>query len=170
MKKNICQKCRECCVFAEDEKYFAPIFTFDEVKKVLHLGHHKKIFTQYKKFKNIFQIKLIKSKSKKNHFVCPLLNEKKHLCLIYKNRPIDCKIWPLILIKDLDETKNKLVLKRFAKTFCRITKTMPGSEYKIYLKKLLSWFDDEKNKKILKKYSDLAWSQQSGTHYIKKLT
>lgn len=159
--KKTCQNCRRCCQFNEDEIYFAPIFTQDEMNLIKSQGYFIDAFKPHKHSHDVFQIKLLAPKN-----VCPYLNENNHLCKIYDFRPPDCKIWPLVVMKDRAAQKTLLA---YLNSLCPITNHMNNAAHKQYIKKLEAWFDDSNFIETYRKYPDLIWDYEPDTIIIKVL-
>jgi len=156
---NICQKCRGCCKFEKSDVYFSPLFTKEEIEKI---GADKKMFK--KRGKDVFQIKLVRSKMQKNIFVCPFLDEETHLCKIYVNRPFDCKFWPFIFMRD----GNSLLLGCFKKDYCEITKSMSDEEFGKYLSSVFDWIKANKIDELIEKHPDLIWDKEDDVIILKE--
>lgn len=159
--KNNCIRCQGCCKFLEEDIYFAPLFTRDEIKKIKGKNQQN----HFKKYKDVFQVKLVPSKKEKGMFVCPFLNEDEHLCKIYSLRPLDCKLWPVIFMKD----KDKIVLACFKKHMCTLTNKMKDNEFEDFVSKKLDWIKKEKALETLKKHPGLVWDFEANTFIIKKI-
>ncbi|MEA2037346.1 MAG: YkgJ family cysteine cluster protein [Nanoarchaeota archaeon] len=151
--KDHCQRCKGCCKFAEDETYFAPIFTKEEKEKV---------DANFKKYKSIYQIEL---KKQGNIYVCPLLDND-HLCTIYNMRPFDCKIWPFIFMKDQN---NNLVLACFDKDLCPHVEDMSEEEFNQLKNNTLDWIEENNIINFIKKNKDLIWPYEEDTFIIKEI-
>jgi Fe-S-cluster containining protein len=158
---NVCQKCRGCCKFKKDDEYFAPLFTKNELEKI---KANKKMFIR--RSKNVYQIKLVKSKIDKDILVCPFLDEESHLCKIYANRPFDCKFWPFIFMKE----KEKIQLGCFEKEFCLITKTMSNEEFKNYLNSVFDWIEKNKVLYLIKEHPSLIWEKEKDVIVLKEFS
>lgn len=155
--KASCEKCRTCCKFKKDEKYFAPLFTDEEVEKILKkIKVNPPLFKKYKKFENIFQIRL--KKISKDLFVCPFYNQSTAMCKIYRLRPIDCLIWPFFVARSKDG--KRVLLFRFERACCLACKEADKNEFNLLqdrIKKLVS------SKKIIdfyKKHKGLIWNYE----------
>lgn len=90
LDKSTCAKCRLCCSFVKSDAWETPVFTktdFDYnenwFKKYGYNSHTLKL-----EFKDDAEIKL-----------CPYLNENTGCTLSEADKPFDCKIWPLRLMK-----------------------------------------------------------------------
>lgn len=81
MKRNICtrNKCIKCCIET------SMILSNDDIKSIEGMGYDKNYFVRIKEG-------WLKLKNKNGR--CVFHNGK--ICLIYKNRPEGCKIYPLI--------------------------------------------------------------------------
>ncbi|MEO0281743.1 MAG: YkgJ family cysteine cluster protein [candidate division WOR-3 bacterium] len=158
---NICQSCRGCCKFKKDEEYFSPVFTKNEIQNA---KIKKKMFK--KKSDNVFQIKLVKSKIG-DYLICPFLDEKTHLCKIYINRPMDCKLWPIIFM--FDKKKKDVLIACFDKSFCKILEKMDEDEFEKYKNNVLEFIKSNKILDQLKEHKELIWDYESDTFVIAKI-
>ncbi|OGJ46605.1 hypothetical protein A2229_05145 [Candidatus Peregrinibacteria bacterium RIFOXYA2_FULL_33_7] len=164
--KRTCQACKTCCKFEKEDIYFAPIFSKNEIDLLISKGVKKELFKTHKNSKNVLQIKLIKSKENSKIYNCPFLKVKQGLCKIYENRPLDCKIWPLMVMKDKDSPKNFLVYFDYS---CKITEQMTKEENEEFLKKLVQWFDESNFIETFKKNPDLIWNFETQAIPIKEI-
>ncbi|MBU5689753.1 MAG: YkgJ family cysteine cluster protein [Candidatus Aenigmatarchaeota archaeon] len=158
---NICQECRGCCKFSKDDEYFSPVFTKKEIENA---KINRKMFKQ--KSKNVFQINLIKSKLG-NYLVCPFLDEETHLCKIYANRPMDCKLWPIIFM--FDKNGKDIFLACFDKSFCKILENMSEDEFIEYKKNVMEFIKSNKLIYQLKEHKELIWNYEKDTFLIAKI-
>lgn len=163
-KKSSCTSCKECCKFYEEHLYFAPTFTKEEIASVK--GIDKKLFKPFKRSKNVFQIKLAKSKENKKLYVCPLLDEKKHLCSIYGKRPIDCRMWPFMFVKD---KKNQVFLACFEKDACPIMDKMDEKSFKAMISSATAKMKKDKVAKIIKEHPAIIWDYEDDTFLVCRL-
>jgi len=163
---NPCQKCRGCCKFLTEDKYFATLFTDKEIETLKSKGVFKDVFKPYRKSKKVFQIQLIKSEADKKMWVCPYLDEKSHLCQIYEVRPLDCKLWPFIFM--LDKNKN-VILACFKKNMCQITENMNKIEFKKYTDDWLAECVEKYNIfEFINLYPEFIWDYEPETVVIQK--
>lgn len=158
---NICQQCRGCCKFEKNEKYFSPVFT----KKEIETAKIDRKLSK-KKSDNVFQIKLIESKFG-DYLVCPLLNEESHLCKIYPNRPMDCKLWPIIFM--FDKNKKDVLVSCFDKSLCKVIENMSDKEFEEYIKNVFKFIKSNNIIDQLKKHKELIWEYEHDTFVIAKL-
>lgn len=160
-KKDTCTKCKKCCRFDDKDLYFAPILTDEEMETIIGLGYSPNLFSKFKDYNKIFQLKLIKNGKK---YDCPFLDLQSHLCKIYPNRPFDCRIWPFIIMRD---KKNKVVIGCFNKEYCDIVYSK--KEFDIFSNKLLKWIEKEKIVELISKYPGLIWDYEEDTSIIMRL-
>lgn len=93
LDKSTCAKCRICCSFIKADAWETPVFTKTD------FDYSKKWFKKYGcnshtlklDFKDETEIKL-----------CPYLDENTGCTLSEADKPFDCKIWPLRLMKKND--------------------------------------------------------------------
>jgi len=99
MLKNVlshktCADCRICCSFVKEDAWESPVFSEEDMKKILALGidgsrfqekeeNGQKIYTAKYDFKTDSQILL-----------CPCLDEKSG-CMLGDDKPFECSIWPV---------------------------------------------------------------------------
>ena len=100
VNSKICLKCRGCCIFDNEDSYLAPHLSIKESKLI------KKYFLEKEGI--FYKIKLKKYKKNKKLFKCSFLKEANQHCLIYKKRPMECKIWPFVVGKG--KNKNSVYL------------------------------------------------------------
>ncbi len=86
-----CLKCKGCCRFINKDSIFRP-----SVSKDFAIKHNIQR-------DNLKKIKLIKEK---NLFYCPFLELKTNKCKIYDERPLDCRLYPFLLL----DIENKVYL------------------------------------------------------------
>lgn len=99
LSKNDCKNCKFCCRFKRTSLWETPLFSIEEKNLV-----QKKF--PYAKFKSIsndsFTIDLDNSYNTSNpdeEAPCYFLNEAQGCILGKKEKPFDCSIWPLRLMK-----------------------------------------------------------------------
>lgn len=149
-----------CCRFAKEDIYFAPVIT-DQEKKILKETGIK--FGSSRKGKRVFLLKLKPSRSNKQIYVCPFLKEENGACLVYKQRPLDCSLWPFIFSKSTDGKKT--ILACFTK-ICPSLNKISTQEKKKYLEYLKNWLEEIDYKQLLKDYPELVWNYEVGTKKI----
>ncbi len=153
-----------CCRFLLKDKYFAPIATDIETNNIYKKTGTRINFKQFKKNKNIFQVRLKKSK-KTNIYLCPFLNEETNECQVYDCRPLDCALWPFILVK-----KNReIFLSRMRKKLCPSLKKISNKKFLNYMEYLKSKKMINELRNLIKKYPGLAWEWEKDFICLYKL-
>lgn len=94
MFKFQCLKCRECCYFPNSK--LGPILFDYEVEKVLKYARLFGIDLSYFKFEKVDIGGLVLYKWLINGY-CPFLNLENNLCRIHNDKPLTCKMYPLLL-------------------------------------------------------------------------
>lgn len=170
LNSNPClTSCRSCCKFAEDEVYFAPKVTLEEKIALEKEGSRAAKILPFRKSKNVFQIKLIRSGNEKDVFTCPYLDSATHKCSVYNIRPFDCDFWPLIFMKD--KSGQKTVLGIFKKSICPVTACMTKQQFEKDLElKLDKWFREKNVFELVAKYPDLVWDYEPDVSIIKEFS
>ena len=97
---DVCLSCDVCCRFLEPDSPLAPIFTEEERKQVISQGTDPAIFRPQID-ENSTQVKL---KPYEDYYICPYFEPETSKCLIYKNRPFDCKLYPFALMYNEDRS------------------------------------------------------------------
>jgi Fe-S-cluster containining protein len=174
-EKHACQKCRGCCKFEEDELYFAPLFTKAEVEKIkakvsCNASSAKKAkpslnaaFHLYKNSDKVFQVELIKSEDDPKLWVCPFLDEKTHLCSIYSERNLDCRLWPFIF---MNSKKGEVVLAHFDRDMCPIWNEMKEEDFLKVKQRMVLMLEEEEIVQTLREHPELAWEYEQYTTVI----
>ena len=155
--KQSCLSCKGCCKFEEEELYFVPLFTKDEMEK---LGKNKATFKPYKNSSNVFQIQL---KKQNKVYVCPFLKND-HLCEIYENRPFDCRFWPFIFMK-----KDDKVYLCCDTDLCPEVEDLSEKEFNELKDKTMQWTEENKIMDFIEKHKDLIWDYEEDTLIIKEI-
>jgi len=73
--------CIKCCLETE------MLLTEDDIRRIESLGYKKHQFTEYKN--GFYKLKNINGH-------CVFLDVKRKRCIIYKHRPIGCRVYPVI--------------------------------------------------------------------------
>ena len=155
-----CMKCRGCCQFLADELYFAPVVTKEELAVIQqNYDTSRATILPHNKEGTIFQISPIPSKKHPEEYVCPFYDEETTYCTIYKDRPLDCRLWPIMIAKS--DKKNTLSITRSEDSYCpalQATSERARDHYKTYIVKELN---KEPYTTIFSLHPDLAWDLES---------
>ena len=103
---KLCLNCKECCDFGTEDLW-APFFTKEDVYQVIQKGYSAALFKRTFD-PNVKQVKLIRSHIHRGHRYCPFLDTTTWLCKIYDIRPLDCELWPVIIV--WDKTNKNILL------------------------------------------------------------
>lgn len=88
LNNKACAKCRICCSFVEADVWETPVFTSDNI-------FYDENFKEYGKYHTLN----FKFKDNKEILLCPMLDEGSGCMLSSNDKPFDCKIWPLRIMR-----------------------------------------------------------------------
>ena len=91
LKAENCAECRICCVYDDSDVWDAPGFTEDEFKR----NRIKDRFDYHKKDNNLYYLNM--EKNSEGLYTCPCLTD--HGCILGKDKPFRCSMWPLYPVK-----------------------------------------------------------------------
>ncbi len=92
---STCLTCEVCCRFPEKESLLAPYFTDEEVHRAIGSGVDRRYFKKRSQ-QQATQIELIPHG---DGYICPSFNPETHECKIYPVRPLDCQLYPFVLMR-----------------------------------------------------------------------
>ena len=95
-----CLSCDVCCRFLDQDSFLAPIFTKAEVQRATTNGADTDLFRPMADG----QSARIRLKPHREIYICPFFEPDTSECAIYATRPLDCRIYPFVLIYNADET------------------------------------------------------------------
>jgi Fe-S-cluster containining protein len=98
-----CFSCRGCCVFHDAHSPWIPYFSGPEIARAIAAGIAADAFPNR-------QGGRIRPVPMGDHVRCPALDPATHACTIYPVRPLDCQLYPFVLIWDTDRTQVFLAL------------------------------------------------------------
>jgi hypothetical protein len=167
--KNDCQACRGCCRFSKEDIEFGPLFTKEEIDM---LRDKLKVLPEFKSCRGsskAFQFELIKSMQKDGSYkyACPFLDEQTHLCDIYQYRPLDCRMWPFLFMRD--EENRRSFIACFDMDDCPVTDRMTDSQFLAYRDELFRMIDKEKILHLVKENPDMIWECIEGTFMVAEI-
>jgi len=95
---EVCLACDGCCRYAEHGSVWAPLFLFEEIVALSEKNVVPScLFTHSaNKAGKAARINLIQGKGS---FVCPCLSLSDNACKIYSQRPLDCRLYPFLLLR-----------------------------------------------------------------------
>ena len=90
---TVCFQCDVCCRFPEHQSLLRPYFTADEIRQAVARGINPYSFPDHRGS----QVKVIAHPSGEG-FICPAFDPATHHCRIYDVRPLDCQLYPFVLM------------------------------------------------------------------------
>ena len=90
LKKETCASCRICCIYDDSDVWDAPGFTEKEYEK----AKAKTEVEFFQKEDGLYYMQM--EKDSEGIYTCPCLSERG--CILGKDRPFRCSLWPLYLI------------------------------------------------------------------------
>lgn len=107
LKQDDCASCKFCCSFRRQSLWETPVFD-SNIKRKLHELYPEARFSQAGKSGVSWTFDILqnyKTDDPNEEAVCPFLNSQNGCALPPELKPLDCKIWPLRVVR-LPETKN----------------------------------------------------------------
>ena len=89
-----CLACEVCCRFPEAASPLAPFFCDDEISRAGTAGLGRNVFPPG----TYGPGHAIILRRERSAFVCPALDVSSHACTIYAERPLDCRLYPFMLM------------------------------------------------------------------------
>jgi uncharacterized protein len=86
---GFCLKCRICCRFPKKPTVWQPHLSKEEAR----------LFRNRDGLKGHIAKGAVKLKAAESFFCCEFFNGKKNSCKIYKLRPLDCRLYPFVLMR-----------------------------------------------------------------------
>ena len=159
LSKNDCAECKFCCSFRRKSLWETPVFTKDEVEKLLKLYPDVK-FRELGVSSFTFDISAnYKTDNSEEEAACPFLDTKSGCVLPPELKPFDCKIWPLraVRLTDFDKQCEKSSLAVALTPTCPAINKLPLEKVRELVKsglgeKILA--AARKNPDMVKEYSD----------------
>lgn len=96
LSREECSKCKICCEFDDNDLWETPIIFNDSIQSVLKINPSQE-FSELKLNGNKY--KVLKLEKEENIYPCTMLDRSKGCKLGSENKPFDCKIWPLRVMK-----------------------------------------------------------------------
>ncbi len=108
LSKNDCAKCKFCCSFRRQSLWETPVFD-EETKFKLEKEYPQAKFIKRNDFYTINLSENYKTDNPEEEAACPFLKDGTGCTLNNDDKPFDCKIWPLRIIKS-QNNELKIVL------------------------------------------------------------
>lgn len=97
---RVCLSCDVCCRFPEPDSPLRPYFTGEEIRRAIALGVAPAQFTDL----DGCQVSVVPSPVS-DGYLCPAFDPVTSHCRIYDVRPLDCQIYPLMVMWNADRTQ-----------------------------------------------------------------
>jgi len=94
-----CLSCRGCCVFLTPDSPWIPYFRKEEIQQAIAAGISEEAFPNLEGSRIIPVSR--EDAPPSGAVCCPALDPDTHRCMIYPVRPLDCFIYPFILMWDI---------------------------------------------------------------------
>lgn len=101
-----CRDCQICCRFPATEDVQTPTWSAQEVQWAKKAGGLEDWFAPGKESPS--QVPVLQSYEKGCH--CPAFQVEKNICSIYSDRPLDCRLYPFVLVRDSGRTRVTLAM------------------------------------------------------------
>lgn len=105
LSKESCAECRFCCSFRRCSLWETPLFPEKECEKLSHPNEYK-VVSQFRMLDGCGQMKLehkYKTNDSEEEAACDYLDAHKGCILSDEDKPFDCKIWPLRIMRKDDK-------------------------------------------------------------------
>lgn len=145
-----CLSCEFCCRFPKPNTVWQPRLTAGEISAFDKLG-----------FKNKILKGAVKSKAQGKFFACSFLRSSKNACGIYRQRPLECRLYPFVLMVGKDGV---LLAAHLACPF--VLENIKTAEFKRHAAYLKKYFSRESSRKFIKANPAIA---QNYHGYAKEL-
>lgn len=90
---QVCLSCEVCCRFPDPHSVFRPYFTAEEIQQAIAQGLNPVYFSNL----GGCRISLVPSPTGEG-FLCPAFDPATSQCRIYEVRPLDCQLYPLMVM------------------------------------------------------------------------
>src|SRR2546426_2507103 len=97
---RVCLSCDVCCRFPEPNSPLRPYFTAEEIRRAIAMGVAPAQFTDL----DGCQVSVVPSHVS-DGYLCPAFDPITAHCRIYDVRPLDCQIYPLMVMWNADRTQ-----------------------------------------------------------------
>lgn len=96
LSREECSKCKICCEFDDDDIWETPVIYNDSIESVLNVNPSQEFLeTDF----NGTKLRVLKLKKENDIYPCTMLDRSEGCMLGPENKPFDCKIWPLRVMK-----------------------------------------------------------------------
>ena len=142
---KVCLKCDGCCRFREEASVWRPRIAEEEIKGSRE-KHSQKVFSEH----NIDEKRHILTVPYQDLHICHFFNPPNNTCGIYHMRPLECQLYPFLLIKNHDDLAIGVHL------LCPfIQEAWDTQEFEQYVRYLNCFFGQDDIKKFLQRNCDI---------------
>jgi len=92
---KVCLSCDVCCRFPEQDSFLRPFFTQSEIRQAVERGLDSEFFSN----SDGCQVEVVPHLSGEG-YLCPAFDPETSHCRIYEVRPLDCQLYPFVLMWD----------------------------------------------------------------------
>ena len=89
---DFCLSCHGCCRFSEAETSWSPILLDSEIQQLMEGGYPPSLISPMKRIRPV-------PDAQSGRFFCAFLNPNDNKCKIYKERPLDCCLYPFMIAR-----------------------------------------------------------------------
>ena len=149
ISEEICFLCKGCCCFNDIKSVWRP-----------HVIDSEKFIES----DNVDSDHYVKAVSEGDCIKCVFLNLEDHKCKVYSSRPIECIIYPFLMIREKDDVKVSVHL-----SCPHIQEVLNGDKLSIFTDKVKDYFAKEKVKEFIKDNSSLISDYSNHSNEIMSL-
>lgn len=131
--QKFCLACDVCCRFTDQHTIWAPVFTKKEIRGLR--GQKLLSPNAFSNNKPDWRACRISLEPYRDFFICPCYKPKNHKCQIYTKRPLDCRLYPFVLLL---RQGNYFLGQDRRCPYLLQCRTQELNEYRSYLKEELS--------------------------------
>ncbi|MGB9724986.1 MAG: YkgJ family cysteine cluster protein [Nitrososphaeria archaeon] len=139
-----CIRCGKCCIHTRMQ------LTQDDIRRIEKLGFKKKMFVKYDS--NGF------AKLKNRKGSCIFYNDFEKKCIIYDNRPIGCKLYPIIY----DIQKHTAIVDQLCPSAQTVTRREIKRKQKLLISTVEQLFKEAEERKNIKKQKTIPKNNRGG--------
>lgn len=113
LQKSTCADCRFCCSFRRCSLWETPLFPKETMERLKQAGSSVNFKRQELSGKEYGQMDLTgkyKTQDSEEEAACEFLDPKAGCTLSNADKPFDCKIWPLRIMRKTEETGENYVI------------------------------------------------------------
>jgi Fe-S-cluster containining protein len=148
--ENLCRSCDVCCRFSQEASIYAPHLTQEDEKQLFKAGLSQQLVRNNRLVLKSFQ----------SLFLCPCFVPAENRCKLYNWRPLECQIYPFLLV-----SKNKKIFLALDKKcpFARENLAKNQTQYIAYLRE---FFNSPETKQLLLKTTNFFGDYSNDTDIV----